>query len=134
MPGGKNNSGNHMDLMMDKPTVDAVTADGSIIHVLVDGVFQENEPSEKAAEVQEEKLPISGFYKVIGYTTIYKTDLWWEAVVVFEAYGKRQMGLYLWQKRGGEWKRKNKFGIRNLDEWSKLKTAVDKLAPQTVGK
>jgi aminopeptidase len=129
MPGGKNNSGNHMDFMMDKPTVAAENADGSKIKILVDGVFQPmSEPQ------QEEKLPISDFYKVVDYATIYKTDLWWEAIVVFEAYGRRQMGMYLWQKRNGQWKRKNKFAFRSLDEWSKLKDAVDQLAPKIAGK
>jgi aminopeptidase len=130
MPGGKNDSANHMDFTMGKPTVNAVARDGSVTCVLVDGVFQEDTP----AQTQKEKLPISEFYKVIYYTTIFKSDLWWEAVVVFETCGKRQIGMYLWQKRNGTWKRKNKFGIRTLDEWSKLKAAMDQLTPKLVGK
>ncbi len=124
-PGGKNNSANHMDFMMDKPTVNAVTQDGSVINILVSGEFQADKVKEESAE----KLPISAVYKVVDYVTLFKTDLWWEAVVVFETYGKRQIGMYLWQKRNGVWKRKNKFGIRTLDEWCKLKNAVDLLAP-----
>ncbi len=128
MPGGKNNSANHMDFMMDKPTVNAITEDGSEINVLTDGKFQEDKPIAKA---DAEKLPISTVYKLIDYVTIFKTDLWWEAIVVFETtYGKRQIGMYLWQKRKDQWKRKNKFGIRTLDEWNKLKNAVDQLSPK----
>jgi aminopeptidase len=130
-PGGKNNSGNHMDFMMNKPTVKATMQDGAVVSVLVDGVFQ-LEPQQ--SDGKEEKLPISAFYKVVDYTTIYKTDVWWEAIVVFETYGKRQIGMYLWQKRNGVWKRKNKFGIRTLDEWNKLKTAVDQHATKLVAK
>jgi aminopeptidase len=130
MPAGKNNSANHMDFMISKPTVHAVTENGSVINVLVDGVFQESKTNENLSEEQEEKLPISEFYKVIDYVTIFKSNIWWEAIVVFETYGKRQMGFYLWQKRNDQWKRKNKFGIRNLDEWNKLKNAVDQLAPK----
>ena len=124
-PGGKNNSANHMDLMMNKPTVNVTYEDGSVNTVLLNGVFQIDKPEEQP----EEKLPISSVYKVLDYVTVFKTDLWWEAVVVFETYGKRQLGLYLWQKRKGVWKRKNKFGIRNSDEWSRLKAIVEKLAP-----
>jgi aminopeptidase len=40
MPGGKNNSANHMDMLINKPTVNAVKDDGSITPLLVDGVFQ----------------------------------------------------------------------------------------------
>jgi hypothetical protein len=128
MPGGKNNSANHMDFMMGKPTVKATLQDGSTIPVLMDGAFPTADPQ------QTEALPISPFYKVLDYATIYKTDAWWEAVVVFEAYGRRQIGMYLWQKRNGAWKRKNKFGIRNLDEWGKIKDAVEQLSKKLSSK
>jgi len=82
----------------------------------------------------EDKLPISEFYTVIDHTTIFKSEKWWEAIVVFEAYGKRSIGLYLWQKRGEAWKRKHKFNVRNLEEWNKLKAAVEQLAPKLVSK
>lgn len=98
-----------------------------------------------AAE-KEEKLPISDFYKVIDYVTIFKSEKWWEAIVVFESYGKRQIGMYLWQKRKdkqetegkqeteAKWKRKHKFNVRNLEEWNKLKNAIEQLAPKLAAK
>ncbi|MGB9959205.1 MAG: hypothetical protein ACPLKQ_01620 [Candidatus Bathyarchaeales archaeon] len=81
-----------------------------------------------------EKLPISDFYKVVNYVTIFKSEKWWEAIVVFESFGKRSIGLYLWQKRNDAWKRKHKFNIRNIEEWNKLKAAIEKLAPSLVSK
>jgi hypothetical protein len=81
-----------------------------------------------------EKLPISEFYKVIDYVTIFRSEKWWEAIVVFESFGKRLIGLYLWQKIEGVWKRKHKFNIRNLDEWTKLKNAIEQLTPKLVSK
>jgi hypothetical protein len=81
-----------------------------------------------------EKLPISEFYKVVDYVTIFKSEKWWEAIVVFESYGKRSIGLYLWQKRNDAWKMKHKFNIRNLDEWNKLKNAIEQLAPKLVSR
>jgi hypothetical protein len=81
-------------------------------------------------EKLEEKLPISEFYKVVDSVTIFKSQKWWEAIVVFESYGKRAIGLYLWQKRGEAWKRKHKFNVRNLEEWNKLKSAVEQLTPK----
>ena len=85
-------------------------------------------------ESAEEKLPISEFYKVVEYVTIFKSQKWWEAVVVFESYGKRSIGLYLWVKKQDVWKRKHKFDVRNLDEWNKLKNAVEQLAPKLTSK
>ncbi len=83
---------------------------------------------------EKEKLPISDFYKVVDYVTIFKSQKWWEAVVIFEAYGKRSIGLYLWQKKTDAWKRKHKFDVRNLDEWNKLKTTVEQLTPKLASK
>ncbi len=40
MPGGKNPSKNHMDLLMSKPTVKVINKDGSTFKTLVDGIFQ----------------------------------------------------------------------------------------------
>jgi len=81
-------------------------------------------------ESTEEKLPISEFYKVVEYVTIFKSQKWWEAAVIFESYGKRSIGLYLWQKREDVWKRKHKFNVRNLEEWNKLKSAIEQLVPK----
>ena len=82
------------------------------------------------AENVEEKLPISEFYTVVDHVTIFKRQKWWEAVVIFESYGKRSIGLYLWQKKQDVWKRKHKFNVRNLDEWNKLKNAIEQLTPK----
>ena len=81
-----------------------------------------------------EKLPISDFYKVIDYVTVFKSKKWWEAIVVYEASGKRSIGLYLWENRNDLWKRKNKFSFRTLEEWTTIKNAVDQLAPKLASK
>jgi leucyl aminopeptidase (aminopeptidase T) len=39
-PMGKNNSANHMDFLISKPTVKAHTKEGIVVDVLTDGVFQ----------------------------------------------------------------------------------------------
>lgn len=80
-----------------------------------------------------EKLPVSEFYKVVDHVTIFKSNKWWEALVIVESFGKRSIAMYLWQFRDGVWKRKHKFTIRNLQEWSKVKNAMDRLAPKVYG-
>jgi hypothetical protein len=89
---------------------------------------------ERMSDKTEEKLPISDFYKVVDSVTIFKNQKWWEAIVVFESYGKRSIGMYLWQKRQDVWKRKHKFNVRNLEEWNKLKNAVEQLTPKLASK
>ncbi len=44
MPGGKNNSANHMDFLMNKPTVKAHWENGESATIIADGVFQPIQP------------------------------------------------------------------------------------------
>jgi hypothetical protein len=81
-----------------------------------------------------EKLPISDFYKVIDHVTIFKSGKWWEAIALIESFGRRSIAMYMWQFRDGKWKRKHKFQLRNVDEWNKVKDAIDnKLVPKLRG-
>ncbi|HVP41394.1 MAG TPA: hypothetical protein VMS95_05525 [Candidatus Krumholzibacteriaceae bacterium] len=79
---------------------------------------------------ETEKLPLPEVYKVIDYITIFKSSKWWEAVVVIESFGKRSIAMYLWLNRDGTWKRKQKFQVRGVDEWNKVKNAVEQLTPK----
>jgi len=85
---------------------------------------------EKPVDQPSEKLPISEFYKVVDYLTIFKSDKWWEAIVAIESFGRRSIAMYMWESRDGKWKRKHKFSIRNVDEWNKVKDSVEKLLPK----
>jgi hypothetical protein len=94
---------------------------------------QQETRSGNVSSEQTEQLPLSSFYKVIDYVTIFRSGKWWEAVVVIESLGRRSIAMYLWQKRNDHWKRKHKFQIRNMQEWSQVKEAIDKLAPKLSG-
>ena len=90
-----------------------------------------SEPSPQ--ETPTEQLPLSSFYKVIDSVNLFRSEKWWEAIVVIESLGRRSIAMYLWQKKADQWKRKHKFQIRNLQEWEKLKAAVEKLTPALTG-
>jgi len=87
-------------------------------------------PDEKIVEQPSEKLPVSEVYKVIDCVTIFKSSKWWEAIVAFEAYGRRSIAMYMWQFRDGKWKRKHKFQINSVDEWNKVRNSVEKFLPE----
>jgi len=90
--------------------------------------------SESASQgTQTEQLPLSSFYKIVDYVTIFRSEKWWEAIVVIESLGRRSIAMYLWQKKGDQWRRKHKFQIRNMQEWEKVKGAIEKLAPTLSG-
>ncbi len=74
---------------------------------------------------QEEPLPIVPPLKVLEYKTINKRFGWWSAVVMVESWGRKQICLYLWQKKGERWARKQKFAIHNQEDWGLITDAVE---------
>ena len=75
----------------------------------------------------ERKLPISEKLLVLKAQTIYKTDKWWCAVALVEAFGKKQVTLYLWLNKNNEWKRKQKFVLHSKKEWQDVKERIEKM-------
>ncbi len=74
-----------------------------------------------------EKLPIIAPLKVLEYATVNKRFGWWSAVVLLESYGRKQVCFYLWQKRGEQWKRKQKFAIHSQEDWDLITNTVNKM-------
>lgn len=74
-----------------------------------------------------EGFPISEKLKVIEGKTLYKTEKWWSAVVLLESFGRKQVAVYLWDKRNDQWKRRQKFVVKNKGEWQRLKDAVEEI-------
>lgn len=84
-----------------------------------------------AEELVREEVPLAAPLKPLDYITISKAAGWWLAVVLSEAKGKKQIGVYLWQKKlDGRWHRKQKFGIHNVKKWQAIQEAVSKFLPQ----
>ncbi|MDD2653495.1 MAG: hypothetical protein PHI86_00070 [Candidatus Omnitrophica bacterium] len=76
-----------------------------------------------------EILPVSPSIKVVDFRTTSKGAGWWSAVVLQESYGRRQISLYLWQRKKGQWKRKQKFTIQTAKKWEKVDSAMKELIP-----
>jgi hypothetical protein len=47
-----------------------------------------------------EDFPVSKKLKVHYGTTIYKTEKWWSAVLFMETFGRKQIAVYIWSKKG----------------------------------
>ena len=78
----------------------------------------------------EEKFPVHESIKVLEGITIDKSSKWWSAIILSENRGRKQIATYLWTKRNDVWKRKQKFVVRNIKDWNKIKEAVEKLLPK----
>jgi len=79
---------------------------------------------------ESEELPIAPPLKVVDYRTINKGFGWWSAVVLVESWGRKSIGLYLWQKSSKGWRRKQKFTIRDQGGWEQLVKSVEGFLPQ----
>ena len=76
--------------------------------------------------MSEDKLPISEKLTVLNSVTLYKTGKWWSAVALVDSFGRKQVATYVWLNKNGTWKRQQKFVIRNKEEWTKIKEAIEK--------
>jgi hypothetical protein len=86
---------------------------------------EEERKKEQKEEQKEEAPPIAAPLKLIKFRTISKGVGWWSAVVMVESWGKRIVSLYLWQKKDKEWRRKQKFTIRNEENWRSIASGVE---------
>jgi hypothetical protein len=50
------------------------------------------------------EYPVSKKFKMQDGKTIYKTDKRWSAVLFMETFGRKQVAVYIWSKKGDEWK------------------------------
>lgn len=79
---------------------------------------------------KEEKIPIESPLEVADYRTLSKGFGWWAAAVLVESWGRKQVCLYLWQRKKDGWKRKQKFTIHDPEKWQQIVAAVDELIPK----
>jgi hypothetical protein len=77
--------------------------------------------------MSEERLPVSEKLTVLQSTTLYKTKKWWSATALLESFGRKQVAVYLWLNKDGQWKRQEKFLIHSKKEWEEIKGTVDRL-------
>jgi hypothetical protein len=75
----------------------------------------------------QEQLPIGAPLKVLKSKTISKKAGWWMAVVLVDAWGRKMINVYLWQKKKDGWKRKQKFTVHSLQRWKEISGAVSEL-------
>lgn len=78
----------------------------------------------------EEKLPLSEKLSVLRFENVYKTTKWWCAVALVSSFGKKQVMLYLWLNKDGQWKRKQKFVLHSKKEWGDVKERIERMVEE----
>lgn len=80
----------------------------------------------------DEAVPIVPPLKVLGHKTINKRFGWWSAVVLVDSWGRKQICMYLWQKKGNKWARKQKFAVHSQEDWVTISEAVEGMLSELV--
>lgn len=73
------------------------------------------------------EFPVHDSIDVLSGETIYKTNDWWKAAILSNGYQGPEISVYLWQKNGTSWKRKQKYKVKSEKDWNKEKEIIDGL-------
>lgn len=75
------------------------------------------------------ELPVHSSLRVLQYEDVYKNNDWWKAVVRYEFQEDdySEVAVYLWNREGDKWTRKNKYVIKTIDAWKTDKSLINRL-------
>ena len=71
-----------------------------------------------------EMFPVHEVYDVVRGETIYKSEDWWKAVVLYDGPKGSEVGVYLWKHDSSGWKRKQKYAIESKDDWNRDRESI----------
>jgi hypothetical protein len=80
-------------------------------------------------DFDESSLPVSDYLTVGDAATVFKTDDWWKAVVRIDGKGDwstREIVVYVWQAKEGEWRRRQKYAIKSQSDWEEEAEIISK--------
>ena len=80
--------------------------------------------------MSEERVPVHESITVLEQRTLYKTNKWWNAIVLGVQFGRKKLFWYLWNSPnndGAGWKRKQKITIGSKKNWEEAKPIIDEM-------
>lgn len=75
-----------------------------------------------------DSFPVSDYYTVATGETVFQENGWWKAIVCISekgSYETDEVMVYVWQKRDGDWRRRQKYVIKSLSDWEEEKSLID---------
>jgi len=100
-------------------TVEAWATDKEIIESLL---------TEKSSGKASDEFPVSDYYNVATGVSVFQSDGWWKAIVNIDekgSYETDEVMVYLWQERDGDWRRRQKYTIKDQESWEEERTAIE---------
>lgn len=103
-------------------TAEAWLADKALIQQYLD--------DDGATVTDQSSFPVSDYYQICDGESVFQTEDWWKAIVTIDqkgSYETRETIIYLWQQIDGDWRRRQKYAIKDADDWGADREAVDGL-------
>jgi len=86
---------------------------------IIDSLLVRDTP-ETGRKEQPTDVPVSDYYTVGEAYTIFRSEDWWKAIVRITAkgnYNTEEVIVYLWQNTEYGWQRRQKYAIKDNDDW-----------------
>lgn len=74
--------------------------------------------------------PVSDYYEVAAGQTVFQSDGWWKAILNISrkgSYETDEVIIYLWQEVDGDWRRRQKYAIKDNDDWQQERRLIEEL-------
>jgi hypothetical protein len=100
-------------------TVEAWGTDRQIIESLIDA----DNPTTDSGE-----FPVSDYYNVAAGLTVFQSEDWWKAIVKIDEKGSYETDetvVYLWQYQDDDWRRRQKYTIKDRNSWEEERKAIE---------
>lgn len=84
--------------------------------------------------VSDSEFPVSDYYSLSAGETIFQSDGWWKAIVKLDQkgdYETEEVIIYLWQKQDGDWRRRQKYTIKDPESWQEEAECIEAVIEET---
>jgi len=84
--------------------------------------------ADEDASQPDRNLPVSDYYEIGAGETVFRSDGWWKAIVKIVqkgSYETEEIMVYLWQQTDGDWRRRQKYTIKDEESWQEEIAAVE---------
>jgi hypothetical protein len=102
-------------------TADAWRTDRAVVEQLFSG--EVDSPPDR-------ELPVSDYYEVGAGETVFRSSDWWKAILKIVqkgSYETEEIMIYLWQEVDDEWRRRQKYTIKDRESWEEERAAVESI-------
>lgn len=84
--------------------------------------------TETSSEVLSADFPVSDYYELDDGETVFQSNDWWKAILKISqkgSYETEEVMVYLWQKVDNQWRRRQKFTLKNQERWKEEKKIIN---------